>query len=148
MDAKRRDLATSAWGALLQVHAALVPVLDRELQSALGVPLSWYDVLLELAAAPDRRLRMTDLAERVVLSRTRVSRLVDDLVGAGLVTREGNPQDGRSAYAALTAAGLARYRQAAPVYLAGIDRHFAGKLSDIELRTISRALGRVLAADA
>jgi DNA-binding MarR family transcriptional regulator len=141
----RRHLATSAWGAVLQVHAAVVPVLDQKLQAEVGMPLSWYDVLLELAAAPERRLRMTDLAERVVLSRTRVSRLVDEIAAAGLVVREQNPQDGRSAYATLTEEGLARYRQAAPTYLAGIDEHFSRKLDDAELSTIATALRRVMA---
>jgi DNA-binding MarR family transcriptional regulator len=141
---RRKDLSTSAWGALLQVHAAVVPVLDRKLQAAVGLPLRWYDVLLELVAVPERRLRMSDLAERVVLSRTRVSRLVDEMVAAGLVGREDNPADGRSAYAALTVEGLARYRQAAPVYLEGIEHEFAGRLTDAELRTIGRALHRVL----
>ncbi|HUR15468.1 MAG TPA: MarR family transcriptional regulator [Mycobacteriales bacterium] len=147
MDKSRRDLSTSAWGALLQVHAALVPVLDKRLQLETGLALSWYDVLLELSAAPERRLRMSDLGERVVLSRTRVSRLVEDLVAAGLVSREVNPADARSAYAVLTPQGLARFRQAAPVYLRGIDEHFAEQLSDSELRTIARALGRVLDAN-
>lgn len=135
---------TSAWGSLLQVHAAVVPVLDRRLQSEAGLPLSWYDVLLELAAAPDRRLRMTDLSQRVVLSRTRVSRLVDEMSRSGLVTREEHPTDARSAYASLTDAGYARYRQAAPVYLAGIEEHFSGALTNAELQSVAAALQKVL----
>lgn len=135
---------TSAWGSLLQVHAAVVPALDRRLQSQVGLPLSWYDVLLELAAAPDRRLRMTDLSQRVVLSRTRVSRLVDEMCRSGLVAREDHPTDARSAYASLTDTGLARYRQAAPVYLAGIEEQFSGSLSDRELQRVAAALQKVL----
>lgn len=141
----RKHLSTSAWGAVLQVHAAVVPVLDQKLQAEAGMPLRWYDVLLELAGTPDRKLRMTDLAERVVLSRTRVSRLVEEIASAGLVVREQNPQDGRSAYAALTDEGLRRYREAAPAYLAGIEEHFARGLEDRELRMIAKALQRVLA---
>src|SRR5690349_18610485 len=144
MTKERKHLATSAWGALLQVHAAVVPVLDQRLMTEAGMPLRFYDVLLELAAAPDRKLRMTELADRVVLSRTRVSRLVDEMVAAGLVVREQNPSDGRSAYAALTAAGLERYRKAAPTYLAGIEEHFAQQLTDQQLKTIASALHRVL----
>jgi DNA-binding MarR family transcriptional regulator len=144
MTSPRRHLATSAWGSVLQVHASVVPALDRLLQAKAGLSLSWYDVLLELAAAPQRKLRMSDLGARVVLSRTRVSRLVDEMAAAGLVTREQNPQDGRSAYAALTREGLATYRRAAPVYLTGIEEHFAGPLSDQELRAIAAALQRVL----
>ena len=142
----RRHLSTSAWGALLQVHAAVVPVLDATLVAEAGMPLRFYDVLLELAAAPERRLRMSDLADRVVLSRTRVSRLVDEMATAGLLVREQNPQDGRSAYAALTDLGLRRYRQAAPAYLAGIEEHFAQPLSDPELTALAAALQRVLSA--
>jgi DNA-binding MarR family transcriptional regulator len=126
------------------VHAALVPRLDRDLSRATGLPLSWYDVLLELAAAPDRRLTMGELAERVVLSRTRVSRIVDELVAAGLACREDNPSDRRSAFAVMTADGLARYRSAAPVYVAGIEREFAARLTDDELRTVARALRTVI----
>ena len=144
MSRDRTDLSTSAWGALLRVHAALVPVLDHTLVTEAGMPLRFYDVLLELASAPGRKLRMTELADRVVLSRTRVSRLVDEMVGAGLVAREQNPDDGRSAYAALTATGLERYRKAAPTYLAGIEQHFARHLSDRELTTVARVLQRVL----
>jgi DNA-binding MarR family transcriptional regulator len=141
---ERTKLATDAWAALLQVHAALVPELDRLLTQATGLPLSWYDVLLELAAAPGRRLLMGELAERVVLSRTRVSRIVDELVADGLVRKEVNPDDGRSAFAVLTADGLARYRAAAPVYLAGIENEFAAGLSDAELATVARALRKVI----
>ena len=145
MSQQRSRLSGSAWAALLQVHAALVPRIDRALQRAAGLPLSWYDVLLELAAAPGGRLTMGELAQRVVLSRTRVSRIVDELVAAGLVRREGNPDDGRSAFAVLTADGLARYRAAAPHYLASIEMEFAGGLTDGELGAVAAALHTVLA---
>jgi DNA-binding MarR family transcriptional regulator len=138
---------TAAWAAVLRVHAALVPRLDRELRQAAGMPLAWYDVLLELHAAPERHLRMSDLGERVVLSRTRVSRVVDELVDAGLVLREANPRDGRSALATLTEAGARRLRAAAPTYLDGIDRHFTQHLTRAEQKAIARGLNRVLASD-
>src|SRR6476619_2131353 len=110
----RRDMmAADAWGALLRVHATLVPALDRELQAAHQLPLAWYDVLLELNSGPDRRLRMSELGERVTLSRTRVSRLVDEMSVAGLVRRDANPDDRRSAYAVLTSKGRTVFRQAA-----------------------------------
>lgn len=97
--AARRKLASDAWGALLQAHAKLIPIIDGMVRTQTGLPLSWYDVLLELSAHPDGRLRMSELGERVVLSRTRVSRVVDQLVDGGLVDKVGNPDDGRSAYA-------------------------------------------------
>lgn len=135
-----------AWGALLQVHAALVPTLDRELQSATGLSLAWYDVLLELNSAPERRLPMSELGERVVLSRTRVSRLVDELERAGLVARSAHPTDRRSTYAAITTLGRRRFRAAAPVYLRGIAEHFARHLTRSELDTVANGLARVQAA--
>src|SRR5690242_11501191 len=94
----RTKLAAQAWGSLLQVHATLVPDLDKRLRDATGLPLAWYDVLLELSAARDQRLTMSQLGERAVLSRSRVSRVVDDLVAAGLVRREAHPEDARSAH--------------------------------------------------
>jgi DNA-binding MarR family transcriptional regulator len=141
------DLAET-WGALLKVHAALVPRLDRELQEAHGLPLTWYDVLLELNAAPDRRLTMGQLGSVAAVSRTRVSRVVDELTGAGLVTREPNPDDGRSAFAALTPAGRAALRKAAPTYVAAVHREFADHLSAREAEVLAGALRKVLAASA
>jgi DNA-binding MarR family transcriptional regulator len=143
MAAARKKLAGEAWGALLQVHAALVPELDRELRRRTGLPLAWYDVLLELRGAPDHRLTMSELGDRVVLSRSRVSRVVDELGGQGLVARDPNPADARSAYAVLSAAGEKRFLEAAPVYVSGIERGFAAGLSEAELRTIAGALQRV-----
>ncbi|MGN6791390.1 MAG: MarR family winged helix-turn-helix transcriptional regulator [Streptosporangiaceae bacterium] len=141
---ERRRLAVAAWATLLQVHAALVPSFDELLTRTTGLPLSWYDVLLELVAAPERRLLMGELSQRVVLSRTRVSRIVDELVAAGLVRKESNPQDGRSSYAVMTKEGLARFRAAAPVYVAGIEREFAGSLTDADLTAVAAALSKVL----
>jgi DNA-binding MarR family transcriptional regulator len=141
------DLAET-WGALLKVHAALVPRLDRELQEAHGLPLTWYDVLLELNAAPDRRLTMGQLGSVAAVSRTRVSRVVDELTRAGLVTREPNPDDGRSAFAAMTPAGRAALRKAAPTYVAAVHREFADHLSAREAEVLAGALRKVLAASA
>jgi DNA-binding MarR family transcriptional regulator len=139
------DLADT-WGALLKVHAALVPRLDRELQETHGLPLTWYDVLLELNTAPERRLTMGALGSVAAVSRTRVSRVVDELVRAGLVAREPNPDDGRSAFAALTPAGRAVLRKAAPTYLAAVQREFADHLTPREAEVVARALRKVLAA--
>jgi DNA-binding MarR family transcriptional regulator len=133
------------WGALLKVHAALVPRLDRELQDAHGLPLTWYDVLLELNAAPERRLTMGQLGSVAAVSRTRVSRVVDELVRAGLVSREANPDDGRSAFAALTSAGRTALRKAAPTYVAAVQREFADHLTAREAEVLAGALRKVLA---
>ena len=142
-----QDIADT-WGALVKVHAALVPRLDRELQETHGLPLTWYDVLLELNTAPERRLTMGQLGSVAAVSRTRVSRVVDELVRAGLVAREPNPDDGRSAFAALTPAGRAALRKAAPTYVAAVHREFADHLTAREADVLAGALRKVLAAGA
>lgn len=136
----------TAWARLLRVHAAVVPKLAREL-AAVGLPISWYDVLLVLNAAPGRRLRMTELGEQAVLSREQISRVVTELQRAGLVDRTPNPDDKRSSFAAITPAGRARLRQAAPTYLAAIEEHYTRHLTTAEARTIARALEKVLVAE-
>lgn len=136
-----------AWSALLRVHARLVPAIDSELQEATQLPLGWYDVLLELDAAPERRLRMLDLGQAVVLSRTRVSRVVDDLEAAGYVRRVPNPDDRRSAFAELTTRGRAVFRKAAPVYLDSIRCHFGDRLSAPDAAELRRLLERLLTED-
>ncbi|MFC5177529.1 MarR family winged helix-turn-helix transcriptional regulator [Nocardioides taihuensis] len=136
----------AAWAALLRTHAAVVPRLERALQ-ATGLPLTWYDVLLVTNAAPERRLRMTELGQQAVVSRERVSRVVTELEAAGLLERQANPDDRRSSYAAITPAGRARLRTAAPVYLAAVEEHFLGHLDDEEIQVLARALPKVLAAE-
>jgi DNA-binding MarR family transcriptional regulator len=135
-----------AWAALLRVHAAVVPKLARALAPS-GLPISWYDVLLVLNAAPDRRLRMSDLGAQATLSREQVSRVVTDLERAGLVERQPNPDDRRSAFAAITPEGRKRLRAAAPAYLGAIEEHYTRHLSDREIATLAKALGKVLAAE-
>ena len=144
MAENRKKLAAQAWGSLLQVHAALLPDLDRRLRDATDLPLTWYDVLLELSAARDGRLTMGQLGERAVLSRSRVSRVVDELTRAGLVRRDAHPEDARSSYAVITETGLRRFREAAPVYVSGIEEQFAAALTVSDLRQVRSLLQRVL----
>lgn len=135
--------AVAAWRALLMAHSRAVRAIEADLADAGTVPLTWYDVLLELRAESEG-MRMQDLAERVVLSRTRVSRVVDELEKAGFVAREPDPHDGRAVLARLTKAGRAALRRTAPHYLDGIERHFTRHLSDTEQRAIVAGLGRVV----
>lgn len=143
-----KALGLHSWGALLRTHAALVPILDRELQAAVGMPLAWYDVLLELANAPNRQLQMSDLGERVTLSRTRVSRLVDEMQRAGYVEKQAHPSDRRSVYAKMTSIGRKQFRAAAPVYARGIHEHFVSHLRPSEITAIATGLQRVARAAA
>lgn len=140
-----RDPA-AAWRAVLLAQHRVVRAIERDLTAAGLVSLTTYDVLLELHGAPQRRLRMQELSERVVLSRSRVSRLVDELAAAGLVERHPDPDDGRATFACLTEAGRQALRRTAPAYQAGIERHFDRHLDDAERAAITRGLGRVVAA--
>jgi DNA-binding MarR family transcriptional regulator len=135
----------AAWAAFLRTHATVVRRLEREVEAATGLPLSWYDVLLELDAADDGRLRMVELADRVVLSRTRVSRLVDDIVRAGLVEKIPDPADGRATFAVITDRGRTALRDAAPTYLAGIRERFSSHLTGEQVQTLRAAFETVLA---
>ncbi len=137
------DLEIDMWRTVLRAHSAATRRLEAELLAECGLPLGWYDVLLHLAEAPGRRLRMTDLADRVLLSPSGLTRLVDRLVDAGLIERASCPSDARGTFAALTAAGLERLRQAAPVHLRGVREHVTGRLSPAEQRQVREILGKV-----
>lgn len=140
---RERDVA--AWRALLLAHNRAVRAIEADLDATEAVPLGWYDVLLELQAEP-QGLRMQELGERVVLSRTRVSRLVDELEAQGLVRRQRDPDDGRATIASITPAGRAAFTATAPIYLAKIDEHFNRHLSERERQVVATALTRVVDA--
>ena len=136
----------AAWRALMEAHAAVTDLLERELEQERGLPLSKFEVLLKLAEAPDGRMRMLELAQSVLLSKSGLSRLVDRMEEAELVRRERCPSDRRGAYAALTEEGRALLRRAAPVHLRGIEEHFARHLADHEVQVLAEVLGKVNAA--
>ena len=120
--------ALDAWRAFLTAHALVTRRISRELTEA-GLPdLGWYDLLWTLYRAPERRLRVNELASEVVLSPTAMSRFVDRAVAAGVVAREPDPDDRRAQQVVLTDEGLAMLRRMWPVYRRGIAEHFAGQL--------------------
>lgn len=127
-----------AWRAFLEAHAALTRRLDQELRQAHDLALTSYDVLLQLSEAGGR-LRMSDLADAVLLSRPNCTRLVDRLVHEGLVDREADPSDARVRWARLTPEGRRRFRRAAATHLAGIEQHFGRHLGDTTATTLASA---------
>lgn len=133
-----------AWHAFLVAHARITAQLSAELEHETGLPLTWYDVLVQLSEAPAARLRMTDLAAAVLLSKSGLTRLVDRMCAAGLVTRCSDPADGRGTYVELTQAGDHRLREAAPVHLRGVQQHFGEYIRTDEAEVLERALGRAL----
>jgi DNA-binding MarR family transcriptional regulator len=137
------DWRVGVWRTFLRAHAAVLRELERELDEDASLPLAWYDVLLTLAQAPQRRLRMAQLADRVLLSRSGLTRLVDRLEREGLVRREPSPGDARGMFTVLQPDGLRRLREAVPVHLRGIQQHWLEHFTDDELRTLGSLLGRL-----
>lgn len=133
-----------AWRAMLLAHSAAVRAVEADVQRRAPIPLSWYDVLLELRPCGADGLRMQDLSERVVLSRTRVSRLVDAMVTAGLVERRVDPNDGRVTWAVITTAGGEALDQTGPIYMDGIQQHFGRYLTGPQARQVAEALFKVV----
>ena len=134
----------AAWHTFLQAHARVIERLESELQQEQGLSLSWYDVLVQLQEAPGGRLRMTELAGAVLLSKSGLTRLIDRMCAEGLVDRLPDPGDKRSVFVQLTPAGLRRLRVAAPVHLRGVQKHFGEHLSDFDAQAISAALRKVV----
>ncbi|HET7472053.1 MAG TPA: MarR family winged helix-turn-helix transcriptional regulator [Candidatus Limnocylindrales bacterium] len=133
----------NAWRTFLHAHARVTRRLDEELQAAHGLSLAEYDALLQIAHAPGRRVRMNVLAERVILSRSGITRLVDRLEADGSVERVACSTDARGQEAVLTPAGLGRLRAAATTHLDGVRRYFLDRLDEAALAGIETSLGRV-----
>jgi len=144
-DEWKTDEGILAWSAFLRAHASVVRRIEADVEAKARLPLGWYDVLLELNSAPGRRLRMQELGEAAVLSRSRVSRIVDELVAGGLAERKANPDDRRSSFAAITDEGRKVLRRAAPVYLAAVREHFVADLAPDQLRAVRTAMESLLA---
>jgi DNA-binding MarR family transcriptional regulator len=134
----------AAWEGFLRAHATIMRALSGELERADGMSLSSYDALLHLARAPKRRLRMTELAEAVVLSPSGLTRLVERLEHEGLVARIKSADDARGAYATLTDLGRARLRKATRSHLTGIRQHFLSQLTPQELQILDDIWQRLL----
>ncbi|MCW2714887.1 MAG: regulatory protein MarR [Frankiales bacterium] len=135
------------WRTFLRAHATIVRRLESELLQEHDLPLASYDVLVQLSEAPDRRLRMTELADRVLLSRSGLTRLVDRLVREGLVMREAYAQDARGTLAVLTDAGLDRLRDAWPTHLRGVVQHVTGRLTQREAVRLGALLAKLVDDD-
>jgi DNA-binding MarR family transcriptional regulator len=133
-----------AWRGMLQVHAAVTRELDAQMHREHGLSVSAYEVLMFLADTEGHRLRMADIADRVLLSRSGLTRLVDRLVALGYVRRNACADDGRGSYAELTEAGAAKFEAARRTHLAGVREFFLERLSDEDQRALGDAWDKVL----
>ena len=126
----------AAWRGMLRVHARMTRALDAQLVSEHGLPLSSYEVLLFLVDAPEGRMRMSELAEGVLLSRSGLTRLVDRLEREGLLRRERCEEDARGYFAEVTERGRELFRRARKTHLDGVRDLFLSRFSRDELRSL------------
>jgi DNA-binding MarR family transcriptional regulator len=136
-----------AWRSFLVAHARVARRLELDLITVSDLPLAEFDVLMQLDLTDDHRLRMNELADRIVLSRAGITRLIDRLVGDGLVARAKCDSDARGSFAVLTEKGHARLDQARPGHFAAVRRYFLAAFSQSELETLGMLLDRDLPVD-
>jgi DNA-binding MarR family transcriptional regulator len=138
----------AVWRHYLRGHATVTRALEAELLARQELSLAAFDVLAELAQAPERRMRMTELADAVLLSRSGVTRMVDRLERLGLVTRGRVEEDGRGIAATLTDQGQEQLDRASVTHVAAVQRHFVNRLDETDLRDLRRISRRLTAGAA
>jgi DNA-binding MarR family transcriptional regulator len=138
-----RDPRLAPWRSFLLAHARVARRMDEELRAEHDISFAEYDALLTIAQAPGRRIRMGQLADEVLLSKSGVTRLIDRLVGDGLVERSACLADARGAEAVLTERGLTRLRAASRTHLRGITEHFLAVVDPADMDTLERTMTAV-----
>lgn len=141
--ARLEGVALEAWRSYLGSHATILRALDAELVSAHNLTSRDYEVLLHLAQTPERRLAMSALAERTMLTRSGITRLIDGLVAAELIERVACPSDARVSYAQITELGYEKLREASVTHVAGIRRLFLGHFDEEEIAELAALLNRL-----
>jgi DNA-binding MarR family transcriptional regulator len=144
---RAEDMRLAAWWKLMAAHALLVQRVGRDLAAGASLPLSSHNVLRLLHEAPGGRLRLSELARAVHLTRSGVTRLVNRLERAGLLRREGHAQDRRGSCAILTDRGRNELRQARAVFQRVVAEQFGSRLSDAEAEVLNAVLGRIVTAE-
>ena len=140
------DGRDEAWPLFLRTYTVLLDRLEAELQTERDMPLTWFDVLVQLQSAPDGRMKMRDLADSVLLSKSGLTRLVDRMERAGLIERASCATDRRVVYATITRKGRKRYETAAPVAIRGVNDHFSAPLTRSERKAFISALEKIQSA--
>ncbi|MCP3975377.1 MAG: MarR family transcriptional regulator [bacterium] len=146
MTAKSNVETVGPWRALLSAHALVMDRLTSEMEEETGLPIGWHEVLLHLAESPDGRLRMHELADSMLSSRSALTRFVDRMELAGLVQRVSCPSDRRGLEVVATEAGRSMFRKAGRVHLRGIQEHFAQHLTSEEAASLEVMLKKVMTA--
>ena len=148
MDHSKRtcDERHTAWPLFLRTYTTLVDILESELQRERKLPLAWFDVLVHLQDRPDGRMKMNELADTILLSKSGLTRLVDRMERAGLIKRTACATDRRVVYAEITSRGRDEFAAAAPIAFAGVKIHFTASLTREELSALESALAKILRA--
>jgi DNA-binding MarR family transcriptional regulator len=146
MTKKLDEMRNSTWRLFLTTYLRVLDQIQEKLSTAKLPPLEWYDVLWELKDAPEHRLRLSELADRVLLSRSNLTRLLDRLEKNGLLQREPCPTDRRGTFAVLTEAGAAMQKKMWAIYSEAIAEYFGDRLSDEEVKVMQQALKKILGA--
>ncbi len=143
----RSTETTEAWRSLLVAHSRVNHRLEADLRARVGMNLGWYEVLLQLARAPEQRLRMNEIADGMILSRSAATRLVDRLERHGLVERAVCDADRRGMEVSLTDLGRTRFIEAGRLHLRGIQEYFGDHCTADELAILTTVLNRVAEAN-
>ncbi len=142
----RKETNIGLWQDFLRARAQVSDRIEDDLHARVGFPLTWYDVLFHLSEAPKSKMRLQDLAEKLLFSRSGLTRLIDRIENAGLVVREPDPHDRRGVSAVLTPAGRKSLRRAAPTHAKGVERYFLGALSAADKKALRTLLTKTIAA--
>lgn len=132
-----------AWSRLLKVQQKLQGAVERDLKDAGGLPLDWYDALLELDRAPEGRLSPGDLEANMLIAQYSLSRLLDRLERDGLVRRLPHPEDGRRQVVEITAKGRKRRAATWPLYAEAVERHAGSRLDASEVQALLSLLAKL-----
>lgn len=132
-----------SWRSWIAANSLLNDKLSRELQSAHGLTMADYEILVRLSEAPERRMRMSVLAQRALSSRSRLSHQIDRMASAGLVTREACPADGRGQNAVLTDHGWTTLQSASHTHVTGVRQHLVDLFSDREFAALGKASAKI-----
>lgn len=138
------ESSSHMWKLFLTTYVTVTEQIERDLEAAGLPPLAWYSVLWALERSPNHELRLHELAEEVLLSRSNITRLIDRLEEANLLCRRRCPKDRRGAYAVLTEDGLAMRQKMWEVYAQGIAQYFTNHLSAHEVNTLTQVFSRLL----
>lgn len=140
---KKNEKIFEAWVALIRSHQILTDAVESDLKQAGLPPLSWYDVLLEINREPDKRLRLQDIGDRILLAKNNVTRLIDRLEKEKLVIRKKCKSDGRGVFAYIEPKGKELLEKMWPVYQQSVLTHFAASLSDSEIEMLCSILQKL-----